>query len=315
MSLFAQLRRRGIGCLSSLLSHPSGQHAAAATDGRRRTRCPPPAAALLLAAAAARRRCQAVGALFVGMLSELVYTSILGLLGGLAYGARAAAGWFRIAVADGAVCMLLRRAAAGTTPDTPPVPPPLRHRHQRMPLPNTLDHAPDHRLLHRIRLRHQGQRHAAERHRRQGRARRGAAGAARAAAAGALRVAGSSSARGRCDARCGRWRTARQRAAAAASRCVCNRQQQGCLPLPLQTPATVPVTSACQAVVRAALSRVHTAVVLPVCMLFCASLVPAARSPVCIGWARCPPARSRSLDVVALHAKCGQQVCLIRKCV
>lgn len=30
--------------------------------------------------------CQAVGALFVGMLSELVYTSILGLLGGLAYG-------------------------------------------------------------------------------------------------------------------------------------------------------------------------------------------------------------------------------------
>eukprot|EP00775_Hariotina_reticulata_P000750 gene750-1055_t len=29
--------------------------------------------------------CQAVGALFVGMLSELVYTSILGLLGGLAY--------------------------------------------------------------------------------------------------------------------------------------------------------------------------------------------------------------------------------------
>jgi hypothetical protein len=31
--------------------------------------------------------CQAVGALFVGMLSELVYTSILGLLGGMAYGA------------------------------------------------------------------------------------------------------------------------------------------------------------------------------------------------------------------------------------
>jgi hypothetical protein len=30
--------------------------------------------------------CQAVGALFVGMLSELVYASILGLLGGLAYG-------------------------------------------------------------------------------------------------------------------------------------------------------------------------------------------------------------------------------------
>jgi hypothetical protein len=30
--------------------------------------------------------CQAVGALFVGMLSELVYTSILGLLGGLVYG-------------------------------------------------------------------------------------------------------------------------------------------------------------------------------------------------------------------------------------
>lgn len=30
--------------------------------------------------------CQAVGALFVGMLSELVYTSILGMLGGLAYG-------------------------------------------------------------------------------------------------------------------------------------------------------------------------------------------------------------------------------------
>ncbi|KAF8061064.1 alpha-glucosidase [Scenedesmus sp. PABB004] len=30
--------------------------------------------------------CQAVGALFVGMLSELVYTSILGLLGGAAYG-------------------------------------------------------------------------------------------------------------------------------------------------------------------------------------------------------------------------------------
>jgi hypothetical protein len=32
--------------------------------------------------------CQAVGALFVGMLSELVYTSVLGMLGGLAYGAR-----------------------------------------------------------------------------------------------------------------------------------------------------------------------------------------------------------------------------------
>jgi hypothetical protein len=30
--------------------------------------------------------CQAVGALFVGMLSELVYTSILGMLGGMAYG-------------------------------------------------------------------------------------------------------------------------------------------------------------------------------------------------------------------------------------
>jgi hypothetical protein len=32
--------------------------------------------------------CQAVGALFVGMLSELVYTSILGMLGGMAYGER-----------------------------------------------------------------------------------------------------------------------------------------------------------------------------------------------------------------------------------
>jgi hypothetical protein len=30
--------------------------------------------------------CQAVGALFVGMLSELVYISILVLLGGSAYG-------------------------------------------------------------------------------------------------------------------------------------------------------------------------------------------------------------------------------------
>jgi uncharacterized membrane protein len=30
--------------------------------------------------------CQAVGALLVGMLSELVYTSVLGMLGGLAYG-------------------------------------------------------------------------------------------------------------------------------------------------------------------------------------------------------------------------------------
>lgn len=30
--------------------------------------------------------CQAAGALFVGMLSELVYTSILGMLGGMAYG-------------------------------------------------------------------------------------------------------------------------------------------------------------------------------------------------------------------------------------
>lgn len=34
--------------------------------------------------------CQAVGALFVGMLSELVYTSILGLLGGMAYGEHSA---------------------------------------------------------------------------------------------------------------------------------------------------------------------------------------------------------------------------------
>lgn len=32
--------------------------------------------------------CQAVGALFVGMLSELVYTSILGMLAGAAYGAQ-----------------------------------------------------------------------------------------------------------------------------------------------------------------------------------------------------------------------------------
>lgn len=36
--------------------------------------------------------CQAVGALFVGMLSELVYTSILGMLGGMAYGRRGS-GW------------------------------------------------------------------------------------------------------------------------------------------------------------------------------------------------------------------------------
>lgn len=36
--------------------------------------------------------CQAVGALFVGMLSELVYTSILGMLGGMAYG-RQGSGW------------------------------------------------------------------------------------------------------------------------------------------------------------------------------------------------------------------------------
>lgn len=35
--------------------------------------------------------CQAVGALFVGMLSELVYTSILGMLGGMAYGERGGA--------------------------------------------------------------------------------------------------------------------------------------------------------------------------------------------------------------------------------